>query len=1324
MKKILFLFFVFLSQFLSYSQYKLPSSKEEISRGVLAELMFNLIYGENTDVYDYDAANFPNPFLDLQENTEQNTKLKVLSYLQYDNGLTVYNYFNKPTASFKIHSKITKFEALLYIMEAWNIAPDFSRTSTPYSDIPNTSLFTGYINGAYKHGIIQGSGKFYPFSYLTEDDTVQIIYRVLNNPRLHPVKEDLSDIKNYFIPSNYSPQNLSQFKGLNQGVFNHYAKNSFVIPDRKMNLNFSHFYSTQMVELPDGYFPIKPLGRGWTHTYNSYVILEENVIGNEDVYNIVWPDGTIHLYNEKKKEYISKGVYDEFYKRSSRELRITKKDQTRYTYKKLDSDRPIYYLIEIEDSNGNEIEIDYESAEEKDTRRIDWVKAPSGKKLHFRYISNSDLIERVTDPIGRKIYFEYSDLWKGYYKTLVGFDDAKSNTTTYQYYIDKKARQYLLRRIDLPKGNKIEAQYDNRNNGKLERYIVNGNKATEVDLDFKYGSSRPLRSKVKVPMPEGGDQNFRFEYNRNGALTRYRNDTDDIKIDYPTSNSSPTPFLPSHTSTNGLDIEYDYDRRGNVTKIDIENGKSIKRYRYDSDNNVTEYTDPEGSVTKFKYDSDENLIEIEDAYGNTIDFKYDRYGQLTSVTNQEGITIAYTYENDGAVSSINAPEGISATFDYDEINRLLRKRVNGLTTRYRYDKNDNITSFTDTGGYTTSYDYDKNDNLTTITNAKGVKTAFYYNDKDQVTSEKFANLETRYRYNDDGSLDRLTKPSNNRVNYKYDKEGRLKETGTITDIDYNSRNLIEDITNQTGKIVFKYDKLNRPDKITTVHGYKVEYDYEKTGLVEEIEYPTINGVELEVRYNYDKKNRLRYIQLERNVGENGILLSEYEYYKDDRLRRTDFANNTRNLYLYDDAGRLNHIHSVNRNQGALIIYDGKLTLDERGNILKEEEKFQPIGAGYGPNGSGSENNDYSYNHNNHAQYIDGTRHYVNRDGNTVKIGSNEDFVYNINDQLVNYTNVDNTHDFKYNPYNQRVQATRNGTTTKYIRDVLTDNVLVALDENNNPIYYYIYTPHGQLVARMNTVGELQYYHADVRGSTVAITNDNAEITHQYRYDDFGSLKRVREPENDFNPYRYVGTYGVEYETNDLYYMRARYYKPSVGRFLTEDPVWHTNLYPYADNNPISRVDPLGKDSFFSNEWLANKFYENGYGDAVNLLSQENEAWDFALNNPEISGGIIGLGAAAAAVGITYGGLGIANLISNGSKFTYQFTISQGLKSGGLAYGGVTSPIKGQKLFQSLGKVEDGDNSYIKPAIVNGAMLISPLYRFNKKLLNNYSHYAR
>ena len=63
------------------------------------------------------------------------------------------------------------------------------------------------------------------------------------------------------------------------------------------------------------------------------------------------------------------------------------------------------------------------------------------------------------------------------------------------------------------------------------------------------------------------------------------------------------------------------------------------------------------------------------------------------------------------------------------------------------------------------------------------------------------------------------------------------------------------------------------------------------------------------------------------------------------------------------------------------------------------------------------------------------------------------------------------------------------------------------------------------------------------------------------------------------PFKYVGQHGVMTEPNGLQYMRARYYDPHVGRFISEDPIGFgggdVNLYAYVGNNPLLFIDPWG-----------------------------------------------------------------------------------------------------------------------------------------------------
>lgn len=101
----------------------------------------------------------------------------------------------------------------------------------------------------------------------------------------------------------------------------------------------------------------------------------------------------------------------------------------------------------------------------------------------------------------------------------------------------------------------------------------------------------------------------------------------------------------------------------------------------------------------------------------------------------------------------------------------------------------------------------------------------------------------------------------------------------------------------------------------------------------------------------------------------------------------------------------------------------------------------------------------------------------------------------------------------------------------------------------------------------------EYYHADALGSVLALTGHTAIAQTHYAYDVFG--KTVATGVTSANPFLYAGR---ENEISGLYYYRARYYNPTLQRFVSEDPIGFAggvNLYAYVDNNPNSARDPFG-----------------------------------------------------------------------------------------------------------------------------------------------------
>ncbi len=148
--------------------------------------------------------------------------------------------------------------------------------------------------------------------------------------------------------------------------------------------------------------------------------------------------------------------------------------------------------------------------------------------------------------------------------------------------------------------------------------------------------------------------------------------------------------------------------------------------------------------------------------------------------------------------------------------------------------------------------------------------------------------------------------------------------------------------------------------------------------------------------------------------------------------------------------------------------------------------------------------------------------------------------------------------------------------TRYVYD--NEDILFELDGSNNIITEYVHGPGIDEPIAMIRGGQTYYYHADALGSIIAITNSTGQVVQRYEYNSFGEITYQQDP-NFVQPYTYTGR---EYdEESGLYYYRARYYDPKIGRFISEDPIGlegGINLYVYVKNSPINFTDPSGLET--------------------------------------------------------------------------------------------------------------------------------------------------
>ena len=115
---------------------------------------------------------------------------------------------------------------------------------------------------------------------------------------------------------------------------------------------------------------------------------------------------------------------------------------------------------------------------------------------------------------------------------------------------------------------------------------------------------------------------------------------------------------------------------------------------------------------------------------------------------------------------------------------------------------------------------------------------------------------------------------------------------------------------------------------------------------------------------------------------------------------------------------------------------------------------------------------------------------------------------------------------------------------------------------------------------------------------------------RYSYTAFGSV--LSDSGTFDNEYRYTSQ---AIDENDLYYMHARYYDKSIGRFTSTDPANSGHSYNYTGGNPTNFTDPSGMmymPSFSYNDQLCPIAAYNraafGLGDKWLDASNEQGLW--------------------------------------------------------------------------------------------------------------------
>lgn len=637
----------------------------------------------------------------------------------------------------------------------------------------------------------------------------------------------------------------------------------------------------------------------------------------------------------------------------------------------------------------------------------------------------------------------------------------------------------------------------------------------------------------------------------------------------------------------------EYDAAGQLIAVTDPLNRTT-RLAYDAAGRLTTTTDPLGGVTSLAYDAVGHLVERTDALGRVTKYEYDAAGRPLRTTFADGGIETRTYDAAGRLTAVVDPSG--------------------RTTDLAYDASGRLTAVTDPLGHRTLHDYDGATPPSSVTDANGNRTRYAYDGRGQRTEIRYpGGAVERATFDVAGRLATRTNARGETIAYVYDALGRMtRQTlpgGAVETFTYTVDGHLATITDARGTTRIDRDLVTRRiTRVTEPDGRYVRYEYDLAGNRTMLAHAELPGAaESRTTYQYDAGNRLVRV-------DGPDYTTSYGYDAVGNLTSSHKTNNSHGFFTYDARDR---VVRVDHRLGAPSIASMDYTLDAAGNRravrfldgsrveydydaahrLTAERYFDIGGAALG-------RIDYGY---------DPAGNLVSRSG----LLGDAAFTYNADNQLVAGAGATYTHDAAGNlttvqspagtttlEWDARGRLTRfappGRPETRYTYDYagvrvskdgpaglvkfLVDRAAPSgleqvLRESNGDgatLRQYVYGPRRQSRVEGDVIA---YEHPDALGSIRLLTNQFSGVTDRFDYSAYGIL--TAHTGASAHAYGFAGEY--EDEESGLYYLRARYYDPALGRFISRDPAegWpeqplSQHKYAYALDNPLVWTDPSGR----------------------------------------------------------------------------------------------------------------------------------------------------
>jgi len=725
-----------------------------------------------------------------------------------------------------------------------------------------------------------------------------------------------------------------------------------------------------------------------------------------------------------------------------------------------------------------------------------------------------------------------------------------------------------------------------------------------------------------------GSGNKASETNARGYTTNYFYDElNRLKqVNYPDATSKTITYdfrgnKLTEVDQNNYTTQYMYDLAGRLTSVTVAYGTAdaaTTSYTYDDDNRKLTEVDPRGNTTRYKYDAAGRLTNIYDGAGNHTQYGYDEKNQRTSMLDAKMRTTTYGYDERGRQTSVLTPDNLTVNKTYDGAGSVTSMTDEELrTTQYKYDEAGELMKVIDALGQTTQYGYDGSGNKNLQIDANLNQTTYIYDKLNRRTSRTLPGMQMESMgYDEVGNMTSRVDFNGKTTTYAYDKLNRRVSktpdasfTAPVVSFGYTNTGKRASMTDAVGTTNYSYTARDQVLTKATPQG-TLSYSYDLSGNVASVVSSNANGTN--VAYAWDADNRLKSVTDNRTSG-----VTNYLYDETSQVKSFAYPNGVAHSFGYDSRDRTtslslgaiaNYVQSFSNSghKTGVMELSGRAPsyqYDQTWRLTQETVSGDPVATNNGvltymldPVGNRKSlastlaalpNQSFAYDADDRLQSDT-----YDANGNTVASGG-VNYSYEFEDRLVSTSNGVT---IVYDGDGNRVSETIAGITTKYLVDDLTPTHYVQVAEETVSGAVTAQFTYGLMRISQNRAGTVSYYGYDAGGSVRQLLSPTGAVTDTYAYDAFGNT--VAQTGSTANEFLYRGE---QWDAGlGVYYLRARYYVPRTGRFLTADKwegaeIWACDCtgrnrrvplarahhrYDYGNADPANHVDPSGQVVIF------------------------------------------------------------------------------------------------------------------------------------------------